>query len=239
MHPSISYFPNQQFYGGKLLDGVTAEEKPAPQGFDWPNPAKPVAFVDVKGKEENTLDGKSKLNKEEALVVLEIVDKFLSEGEISPKDIGIISPYNGMVRHLKSLFLSRGGYEVGQKYHRLVINSVDGFQGREKEVIVVSTVRSNLNGEVGFLKDFRRLNVAITRARRGLIVVGNSETLVCDKNWGDWLEWIRKNDLEFKRKEEQEHDERNEENRKQEETLDERILKKENLTTKKENYEQE
>ena len=73
---------------------------------------------------------------------------------------------------------------------------MDGYQGREKEVILFSCVRSNSGGNVGFLSDSRRLNVALTRARRGLIVIGDPGTLRCDKDWAAWLEHVRSRKLE-------------------------------------------
>ena len=72
------------------------------------------------------------------------------------------------------------------------MRSVDGFQGREKEVIIITAVRSNEKGNVGFLNDWRRLNVAITRARSGLIVVGDSRTLQYERNWRAFIAWCKK-----------------------------------------------
>jgi regulator of nonsense transcripts 1 len=80
-------------------------------------------------------------------------------------------------------------------YDGLEVKTVDGYQGREKEIIIISTVRSNEDGKVGFLSDMRRLNVAITRARCGLIVIGDETTLRRDNNWRAWLDWIAESGL--------------------------------------------
>ncbi|KAJ2400383.1 hypothetical protein GGI23_002066 [Coemansia sp. RSA 2559] len=113
------------------------------------------------------LDTDSKLNQGEADLVAQHVDDLIAAG-VLPEEIAVISPYNAQVRLLKSL--------IREKHPAVEIGSVDGFQGREKEAVVLSLVRSNPDQEIGFLSDYRRINVAVTRARRHLCVVADSET---------------------------------------------------------------
>ena len=196
MHPVIREWPSERFYGGELNDGVSSEERPAPAGFVWPDWDAPIAFVPVEGSEDSSPDGASKQNMDEAGLAVRIVDMLLSGGDITPNDIGVVTPYSGQVRLLNDLFESAGGREEHERYHGLEIKTVDGYQGREKDVIVLSAVRANDAGEMGFLKDWRRLNVAITRARKGLIVLGHPRTLRNDPSWASWCDWASERGLE-------------------------------------------
>ncbi|MFL5865176.1 MAG: C-terminal helicase domain-containing protein, partial [Solirubrobacteraceae bacterium] len=117
-------------------------------------------------EEEVEPDGESRRNEQEARLVERKV-RALREAGVAAEQIGVITPYAAQVRRLREL-LSVPGLEV---------DSVDGFQGREKEAVVLSLVRSNAEGDIGFLADVRRTNVALTRARRKLLVVGDSATL--------------------------------------------------------------
>lgn len=150
------------------------------------------------------MDGESRANPTEADQISEILTGVLAHRELSVLQIGVVTPYAAQVRALRrklAVDLPRrlknydidftGGVAAmqGRGIRALEIASVDAFQGREKELIVFSAVRSNSAGRVGFLADWRRLNVMITRARRGLIVIGNLETLRADPTWEIWLEW--------------------------------------------------
>jgi superfamily I DNA and/or RNA helicase len=189
MHPVLREFPSARFYEDKLEDGCSAEERPAPAGVLWPDWDHPFAFIPITGSEIEEEEGGSRSNPAEAARIYGLVQELLVPGDITPGQIGIITPYSGQVRALCDIFDSNKEREQGQRYAGLEINSVDGYQGREKEVIIFSAVRSNPDGIVGFLSDRRRLNVAITRAKRGLIVLGDPQTLRFDPTWRSWLDW--------------------------------------------------
>ncbi len=144
----------------------------------------PVEFIDTAGAsydEETEADGKSRLNPQEADLVVKKVQALLDAG-VPASGIAVIAPYSAQVRLLREM-LSRHHAPRDEEPHAereangLEIDSVDGFQGREKEVVILSLVRSNSEGDVGFLADVRRMNVALTRARRKLLVIGDSATL--------------------------------------------------------------
>lgn len=196
MHPAICKFPSETFYDARLRSGTPGRMRLAPQGFDWPDPLTPIAFVHVDGREHN--DGNSWQNANEVSEVENIIQRVLAANELRAGEIGVITPYSAQVKQLKQCVsmlmtlcahdpLSKGNIEVG---------SVDGFQGREKDLIILSTVRANAHGNLGFLTDPRRLNVAITRPRRGLVVVGHSHTLNRDaQTFGPWLRWAQERGL--------------------------------------------
>jgi superfamily I DNA and/or RNA helicase len=109
------------------------------------------------------------------------------------RTIGVISPYNGQVQLIKSMI---DGDAILQQRLRsagasLEVNSVDGYQGRERDVIIFSAVRSNRRGKIGFLSDWRRMNVAITRAKSAFLFVGDMDTLAeGDKHWAAFQKWV-------------------------------------------------
>ncbi|MAH91407.1 MAG: hypothetical protein CMA11_06525 [Euryarchaeota archaeon] len=187
MHPTIREFPSARFYENRLEDGCSSSDRPPVAGFLWPDWDKPVAFVPVHGAEIEEEVGSSRSNMDEAATVIQIVNDLLSPGDLSPEDIGVISPYAGQVRLIRTM--------IDGEIEGLEVKSVDGYQGREKEIIVLSTVRANEAGKVGFLSNYRRLNVALTRAKRGLIVVGDDRTLRNDATWASWLDWISESNL--------------------------------------------
>jgi len=187
MHPTIREFPSSRFYDNRLEDGCTSSDRPPAAGFLWPDWDKPVAFVPVHGAEMEEESGSSRSNMDEAAVVIKIVNDLLAPGDLTPEDIGVISPYSGQVRLIREM--------LDGQIDGLEVKSVDGYQGREKEVIVLSTVRANDSGKVGFLSNYRRLNVALTRAKRGLIVIGDDRTLRNDSTWASWLDWVSESNL--------------------------------------------
>eukprot|EP00929_Paragymnodinium_shiwhaense_P048372 TRINITY_DN24467_c0_g1_i2.p1 TRINITY_DN24467_c0_g1~~TRINITY_DN24467_c0_g1_i2.p1 ORF type:complete len:1552 (+),score=350.85 TRINITY_DN24467_c0_g1_i2:87-4742(+) len=190
-HPMLAAFSAKCFYHGQLESGISEEERPPPEGVPWPNPDVPVAFFEI-GMEEHR-EGESKANQHEADAVRDLVLDVLEAGELEARDIGIVTPYMAQVRLLRQ-YLRKELQKLGYNGRELEIASVDQYQGREKELIIFSAVRSNRRGNVGFLADWRRLNVMLTRSRRGLVVLGSANTLRHDPHWQQWLEFCSKHD---------------------------------------------
>eukprot|EP00397_Hematodinium_sp_SG-2012_P011294 GEMP01011430.1.p1 GENE.GEMP01011430.1~~GEMP01011430.1.p1 ORF type:complete len:895 (+),score=199.26 GEMP01011430.1:243-2927(+) len=195
MHPQIAMFPSSMFYDSKLKSHYSArqfEEKfPAP----WTTVPcfAPVTFFHVPGKESMMMQSYS--NEAEADFILHLVQtvKKLYEGDLQwIKQIGVISPYQEQVKLIRKKFKERMPEWVDADKHVLVdISTVDGFQGREKEVIIVSTVRADATkNSIGFLRDVRRMNVAFTRPRRSLWVVGHSNMLKVNDKWASFLDFV-------------------------------------------------
>lgn len=161
---------------------ITIEGEDAPE--DSASTSSPVSAAnqnsDLNFKEQFVGESFGRINKAEAeLTLLTLAEYFTKIGKqrvLSESiDVGIISPYRAQVQYLKKLIKK---YEFFKPYRRLIsVNTVDGFQGQERDVILISLVRSNDEGQIGFLKDLRRMNVAMTRARMKLIILGNKDTM--------------------------------------------------------------
>mmetsp|Transcript_18121 Transcript_18121/g.25403 ORF Transcript_18121/g.25403 Transcript_18121/m.25403 type:complete len:528 (+) Transcript_18121:826-2409(+) len=192
MHPAISEFPSSTFYGGKLKNGITSDLRQPPCGFQWPRDNWPIAYIHVESQQQ--FDGDSIINELEAECVLRTLQMFLNHG-IKGEDIGIITPYKAqkrlILKEINKRILSKCGVEV---------STVDGFQGREKEIILLSYTRANAKLQSGFLRDWKRSNVMLTRARRGLIVFGHQSTMMNEKvTWAHWICWAKNNGCTFEK----------------------------------------
>jgi superfamily I DNA and/or RNA helicase len=185
MNESIMAFSSEHFYGNTLTADASVRDhvlSDLPRFRSELVDDEPVTFIDTAGtgwQEEIEPDGLSKRNPQEGELVLKQVNA-LCEAGLHPSDIAVIAPYAAQVRWLREHSI----------YDKLEIDTVDGFQGREKEAVVISLVRSNEIGEIGFLSDARRMNVALTRAKRKLIIVGDSATLGGDEFFKSLLAWI-------------------------------------------------
>ncbi len=188
MHPSLAEFASKAFYRGRLASGVGADARPRLAGFRWPSESTALALVPSSAAEEGS-GSSSKRNPGEADAVVAIVAAVLGAGELSPSQLGVVTPYAAQVSLIRNRLFAVAGLPAAAARH-IEVKSVDGFQGREKELIVFSAVRAGRGGSLGFVSDARRLNVMLTRARRGLIVVGEPRTLVRSRHWADWLQWV-------------------------------------------------
>ena len=190
MYPTISAFPNKSFYHGTIRDDD--DRAMAEHASDH----NAVSFIHHDGPEQRVQ--LSLANQQECEIILQLVQNVVAgtmDG-LAPRplsSIGIISAYAAQTMKLRE----KAKAVFGKDANDLEIATVDGFQGREKDVIFLSTVRSNNAGNIGFLSDPRRLNVALTRAKYMLTVVGNAHTLSRMSAWSgshvfaDYVKWAR------------------------------------------------
>ncbi|HRK62559.1 MAG TPA: AAA domain-containing protein [Candidatus Omnitrophota bacterium] len=192
MHEEIMRFSSDVFYEGTLTAadanrGHTLKDLPRVTAHELTE--KPVVFIDTAGlayDEEFEDGGFSRYNSGEAQIVIRQIKDLLEKG-VSSSEIAVISPYSAQIKWILQKMDEQGfgGSDVE-------VDSVDSFQGREKEAVILSLVRSNLEGDLGFLKDVRRMNVAMTRAKRKLIVIGDSATLSSLPFYQDFLEYVER-----------------------------------------------
>ncbi|KAK5987558.1 Regulator of nonsense transcripts 1-like protein [Cladobotryum mycophilum] len=186
MHPCLSEFPSNMFYDGILQNGITQEHRLRKDvDFPWPVAEMPMMFWSNLGHEEISTSGTSYLNRTEASNVEKTVTRFFKAG-VKPSEIGVITPYEGQRSYIVTTMQNSGTYKK-EFYKEVEVASVDAFQGREKDFIVLSCVRSNDNQGIGFLSDPRRLNVALTRAKYGLVILGNPKVLSKHELWHNLL----------------------------------------------------
>ncbi|WP_296882336.1 IGHMBP2 family helicase [uncultured Methanobrevibacter sp.] len=185
MNSLLMKFPNAEFYDNGLESDSSVDDITINDILTTTEKEDPMLFVDTSNidsdGERHLKDSKSIMNEIEAEIAIKLANDYLKIG-LTEEDIGIISPYADQVK-------------IIQDKTPVEVKTVDGFQGREKEIIIISTVRSNEDGNIGFLRDLRRLNVAITRAKRKLIIIGNINTLESNQTYARLIEFAKENNV--------------------------------------------
>lgn len=190
MNEQIMKFSSEWFYHGMVESAPTVSHRGI---LDYDTPMMWIDTAECDGKEEFVGENFGRINRAEAEITLQTLQQYLEkigkqrilEESI---DVGIISPYRAQVQLLRKELRKR---EFFRPYrHLLTVNTVDGFQGQERDIILISLVRSNDGGDIGFLRDLRRMNVAITRARMKLIILGSSETMTSHPFYKKLYEYV-------------------------------------------------
>lgn len=190
MNEQIMKFSSEWFYHGMVESAPTVSYRGI---LDYDTPMMWIDTAECDGKEEFVGENFGRINRAEAELTLQTLQQYLEkigkqrilEESI---DVGIISPYRAQVQLLRKELRKR---EFFRPYrHLLTVNTVDGFQGQERDIILISLVRSNDGGDIGFLRDLRRMNVAITRARMKLIILGSSETMTSHPFYKKLYEYV-------------------------------------------------
>lgn len=190
MNEQIMKFSSDWFYNGMVESAPMVSHRGI---LDYDIPMMWIDTAECDGKEEFVGENFGRINRAEAEMTLQTLQQYLEkigkqrilEESI---DVGIISPYRAQVQLLRKELRKR---EFFRPYrHLLTVNTVDGFQGQERDIILISLVRSNDGGDIGFLRDLRRMNVAITRARMKLIILGSSETMTSHPFYKKLYEYV-------------------------------------------------
>lgn len=190
MNEQIMKFSSEWFYHGMVESAPTVSHRGI---LDYDTPMMWIDTAECDGKEEFVGENFGRINRAEAELTLQTLQQYLEkigkqrilEESI---DVGIISPYRAQVQLLRKELRKR---EFFRPYrHLLTVNTVDGFQGQERDIILISLVRNNDGGDIGFLRDLRRMNVAITRARMKLIILGSSETMTSHPFYKKLYEYV-------------------------------------------------
>jgi ATP-dependent RNA/DNA helicase IGHMBP2 len=195
MHEQIMNFSNKKFYENKLVAHESVIHNVLSYDANDYLLNAPVDFIDTAGCGYNELlnpESLSTSNPEEAQLLIKhlklLLEQYYQNNRADSISIGIISPYKEQVKNLTIAI--EGDEEIKKHPIRLAIKTVDGFQGQERDVIYISLVRSNDNKDIGFLNDIRRMNVALTRAKKKLVVIGDSSTLGNHPFYKDFLDYI-------------------------------------------------
>ena len=190
MNDEIMRFPSEWFYGGMLQSAPEVKYRSI---LDFDTPITWVNTEEMDCNEEFIGESYGRINKPEAELTIsqlkEYITKIGRERFLGERiDVGVISPYKAQVQYLRQLIKKDAFFKP---YRQLItVNTVDGFQGQERDIILISLVRANEKGEIGFLGDLRRMNVAITRARMKLIILGNAATLTRHSFYKKLYEYI-------------------------------------------------
>ena len=191
MNEQIMRFSSDYFYSGQVESAPQIKYRGI---LDYDDPMTWIDTADMDCREEFVGESFGRINKTEATLTLATLEQYLTkigkQRVLDERiDIGVISPYRAQVQYLRRLIAKK---EFFKPYRHLIsVNTVDGFQGQERDIIVISLVRTNDDGQIGFLRDLRRMNVAITRARMKLIILGDSTTLTRHPFYRKLFEYVK------------------------------------------------
>ena len=189
MHSSLFEFSSKEFYDNKILNGIDNKMRVI-NHIKFPNPNYNIIFYNINGGEQIENKTNSCYNEIEVNKVIDILNNI--QNNINDKSIGIITPYDSQKNKIKKAL-----FDNNINNNNIIVDTIDGFQGMERDIIIVSLVRSNNYGRIGFVNDNRRVNVLLTRAKYCLIVIGDENCLKRSGIWKKWIEFVYEKNLKF------------------------------------------